>query len=239
MKEQKIVITTDGKTTLARLYEDNKVINRAEAKCCPSDTFNFQTGAELAMSRVFEPEKEDIFPLADIKAGYLLVCECEDNGEKFNMTVNMGKVRRIFADHDTEELVCCSLSGKSPEHYWPVAEWGAGLRYAGMRTYKILAVYGYTYPALALKNSTEDRELLWERKAKPEEKPEPKKRRAFKVGDKVRVIGNTSIMHYLELGSEAEVLRVEREYKAQVRGTSRATGRKIIQIVSVEDIELI
>jgi len=239
MKEQKIVITTDGKTTLARLYEDNKVVKRAEAKCCPSDTFNFQTGAELAMSRVFEPEKEDIFPLADIKAGYLLVCECEDNGEKFNMTVNMGKVRRIFADHDTEELVCYSLTGKSPEHYWPVAEWGDGLRYTGARTYKILAVYGYTYPALALKNSTEDRELLWERKAKPEEKPEPKKRCGFKVDDKVRVIGNTGPIHYLKLGGEAEVLRVGRGDKVDVCGPNRDTGRKITQTVSVEDIELI
>ena len=50
----KIVITTEGKTTLARLYEGNKVVKSAEAKCSPADTFSFQTGAELAFKRLFE-----------------------------------------------------------------------------------------------------------------------------------------------------------------------------------------
>lgn len=53
----KIVITDDGKTTLARLYEGNKVVRSAEAKCSPSDTFSFQTGAELAFKRLFETAK--------------------------------------------------------------------------------------------------------------------------------------------------------------------------------------
>lgn len=57
----KIVITTDGKTTLARLYEDNKVIRRAEAKCSPDDTFDFTTGVKLAFDRLMgreaKPEK--------------------------------------------------------------------------------------------------------------------------------------------------------------------------------------
>lgn len=49
---QKIVITTDGKTTLARLYDGKKVIKRAEAKCSPHDKFDFKVGAELAFSRL-------------------------------------------------------------------------------------------------------------------------------------------------------------------------------------------
>ena len=53
----KIVITTDGKTTLGRLYEGNKVVKSAEAKCSPSDAFSFQTGAELAFKRLFETAK--------------------------------------------------------------------------------------------------------------------------------------------------------------------------------------
>ena len=53
----KIVITADGKTTLARLYEGNKVVKRSEAKCNPADTFSFQTGAELAFKRLFETAK--------------------------------------------------------------------------------------------------------------------------------------------------------------------------------------
>lgn len=50
--DHKIVITTDGKNTLARLYENGKVIKTAEAKCSPSDTFDFETGAKLAFERL-------------------------------------------------------------------------------------------------------------------------------------------------------------------------------------------
>ena len=49
---QKIVITTDGKTTLARLYEGKKVIKSAEAHCSPDDKFDFSVGANLAMERL-------------------------------------------------------------------------------------------------------------------------------------------------------------------------------------------
>ena len=51
-KPQKIVITTDGKTTLARLYEGKKVVKTAEAHCSPDDTFDFSMGANLAMERL-------------------------------------------------------------------------------------------------------------------------------------------------------------------------------------------
>ena len=52
----KIVITSDGKTTLARLYDGNRVIRRAEAKCSPKDTYDFATGANLAYDRLMRPE---------------------------------------------------------------------------------------------------------------------------------------------------------------------------------------
>lgn len=61
---QKIVITTDGKTTLARLFDGKTMVKRAEAKCAPSDTFDFGVGTELAVKRlmggkpVTEPVKE-------------------------------------------------------------------------------------------------------------------------------------------------------------------------------------
>lgn len=48
----KIVITTDGKTTLARLYDGNNVIKSAEAKCSPDDEFDFSTGAKIAFERL-------------------------------------------------------------------------------------------------------------------------------------------------------------------------------------------
>ena len=54
----KIVITTDGNKTLARLYENNEVIRTAEAKCSPEDTFEFETGAKLAFERLMEKKDE-------------------------------------------------------------------------------------------------------------------------------------------------------------------------------------
>ena len=48
----KIVITTDGKETLARLYEGNKVIKSAVAKCSPEEEFDFETGARIAFDRL-------------------------------------------------------------------------------------------------------------------------------------------------------------------------------------------
>lgn len=56
--DRKIVITTDGKETLARLYEDNKVIETATARCAPDDTFDFATGAKLAFERLMGEAKE-------------------------------------------------------------------------------------------------------------------------------------------------------------------------------------
>lgn len=48
----KIVITSDGETTLARMYDGKKVVKSAEAKCSPSDTFDFMVGAKLALERL-------------------------------------------------------------------------------------------------------------------------------------------------------------------------------------------
>lgn len=52
--DEKIVITTDGKATLARLYENGKVTKTAEAKCSPDDKFDFAVGAKLAFERLNE-----------------------------------------------------------------------------------------------------------------------------------------------------------------------------------------
>ena len=72
----KIVITHDGKTTLARLYEDDKVVKSAEAKCSPDDAFDFTTGAQLAFERLIggkkeEPPKFDKSMLTNGRFGYM------------------------------------------------------------------------------------------------------------------------------------------------------------------------
>lgn len=52
----KIVITTDGKTTTAKMYDGKKFIKSAKAVCSPDDEFNFERGAGIAISRLFEWE---------------------------------------------------------------------------------------------------------------------------------------------------------------------------------------
>ena len=48
----RILITTNGKETLARLYEDGEVKKSAKAECSPDDTFDFSVGAKLAFERL-------------------------------------------------------------------------------------------------------------------------------------------------------------------------------------------
>lgn len=50
--KQKIVITTDGTTTTAALYDGKQKVKSAKAKCAPSDTFDFNYGASLALDRL-------------------------------------------------------------------------------------------------------------------------------------------------------------------------------------------
>ena len=57
--ENKIVITTDGAETLARLYDGNKVIKTATAKCSPDDKFSFETEAKIAFERLFDGEEKE------------------------------------------------------------------------------------------------------------------------------------------------------------------------------------
>lgn len=57
--EKKIVITTDGAETLARLYDGNKVIKTTTAKCSPDDKFSFETGTKIAFERLFDSEEKE------------------------------------------------------------------------------------------------------------------------------------------------------------------------------------
>ena len=51
-QKQKIVITTHGRITKARLYEDEKLVRQAVARCAPDDKFDFNVGAGLAFTRL-------------------------------------------------------------------------------------------------------------------------------------------------------------------------------------------
>lgn len=67
-KDQKIIITTDGKTTTARMFDGKELIKSAEAKCHPDDEFDFETGAKVAFDRLVERE-EKVKPKELLKNG--------------------------------------------------------------------------------------------------------------------------------------------------------------------------
>lgn len=151
---EKIVVTVDGDKVLARMYRGKELLRKAEATCSKKDTFDFETGARLALDRLMaeKPEPQKMFPLEDIKAGYLLVVKNEKTGEAFNMTVVPGR-----RPGGGTELGCCYPRSK----YWPLRQFGEELDYAGS---SVLAVYGPACNCDLLANSIQDRELLWKRK---------------------------------------------------------------------------
>lgn len=58
---EKIVITTDGVTTIARKYDGKKLVKEAKAVCSKDDTFNFDVGAKLAMERLMKEDKPKLY----------------------------------------------------------------------------------------------------------------------------------------------------------------------------------
>lgn len=86
VNENKVVITTDGTTTRAALYDGHKLIREAKAICSKDDTFDFEAGAKIAFERLTakpaEPKpKKDLKPLntkifvidgyGDFKSGHI------------------------------------------------------------------------------------------------------------------------------------------------------------------------
>lgn len=53
---EKIVITTDGKTTTAKFYHGKTVCKTATTKCSPDDKFDFVEGAKIAFDRLTDRE---------------------------------------------------------------------------------------------------------------------------------------------------------------------------------------
>lgn len=52
----KIVITTDGKTTTAKRFRGKTEIKHTTARCAPDDKFDFETGAGIAVARLLGRE---------------------------------------------------------------------------------------------------------------------------------------------------------------------------------------
>jgi len=87
----KIVITTDGQTTYARYYIGKRVAAEAVAKCHPSDKFDFDVGACVALHRLLDDDlSQYIQPPFDGKIVCIDAPSCSGRWEK----------GRIYEVHD-------------------------------------------------------------------------------------------------------------------------------------------
>jgi hypothetical protein len=96
----KILITTDGNVTLARMFEGNKVIKSAEAKCSPHDTFDFAVGANLAYDRLMDrlaapgEAKPAAIDWSAFMAGEIAVnCRTKEDALSF-----LAEIERLYSD---------------------------------------------------------------------------------------------------------------------------------------------
>ena len=62
----KIVITTDGRITTAKLYQHGEPTLKTVATCSPEDTFDFAIGAKLVLERLIDAMNNPPFKVGDI-----------------------------------------------------------------------------------------------------------------------------------------------------------------------------
>lgn len=92
-RKRELHVTTDGTTTHAVLKEGGKVVKRAKAVCSPDDEYSFETGARLAVDRVFGKDEKS----AEEKGA------AHEPKPKFNIgnmvkVVDSGKTYTLFDD---------------------------------------------------------------------------------------------------------------------------------------------
>lgn len=118
IQPETIVITNDGRVTMARLKQGNEVLKIGVAKCSPDDEFSLETGAKLALGRLFEQEPKKEEP--KYKAGDRVRIVKEKTGEYWNpegvmdkwlgQTMTIKSVResgmRCYKMKEDDELWC-------------------------------------------------------------------------------------------------------------------------------------
>lgn len=92
-RKQELHVTSDGTTTHAVLKEGGKIVKRAKAVCSPDDEYRFETGARLAVDRVFGKDEKS----AEEKGA------AHEPKSKFNIgdvvkVVDSGKTYTLFDD---------------------------------------------------------------------------------------------------------------------------------------------
>lgn len=105
--ENKIVITTDGTTTRAALYDGHKLIREAKTICSKDDTFDFETGAKIAFERLTskpaEPKpKKELKPLNT----KIFVLDGDDILKSSHIyEVKNGKIRAFIGNYPTKGIL--------------------------------------------------------------------------------------------------------------------------------------
>lgn len=81
--EEKIVITRKGNKTIAKYYLNGEVMEEGLARCCPEDEFDFETGAKLAVFRMFGAMKNSAFDWNAFAAGKIKKAVTRENIDAF------------------------------------------------------------------------------------------------------------------------------------------------------------
>lgn len=81
--EEKIVVTRKGNKTIAKYYLNGEAIQAGLARCCPEDEFDFETGAKLAVFRMFGAMKNSAFDWNAFAAGKIKKAVTRENIDAF------------------------------------------------------------------------------------------------------------------------------------------------------------
>lgn len=83
VEEEKVVILRKGNTVTATYYVDGKKSETGLARCCPENEFDFETGANLAVFRMFEAMKNSAFDWNAFAAGKIKKAVTRENIDAF------------------------------------------------------------------------------------------------------------------------------------------------------------
>jgi len=130
---KKIVITADGMKTIARLYDGNKIVKTAIARCSPDDTFDFATGTRIAFCQLFEErETEAAKPRIEVGKYYRHAYEAQPCDGIIKITGKEGReyfydvvegmkdnpVRRFFSEGSLFESFLTPIDYKPEPKYY-------------------------------------------------------------------------------------------------------------------------
>lgn len=137
--QPKIIITTDGNVTTAKLYEGKRVTKIAKAICSPEDKFDFNYGASLALDRLTGFIRGSIESTLDTKLDWNKFChrklQVKVNKEKFDDFMKQCEERHFNWENHTlatkfnpwevfesfpevVKLIICAVNDDPKEFIW-------------------------------------------------------------------------------------------------------------------------